>query len=367
VYSKQRPGTYLFITPGKIDRLTGGSIYNRKLRDSLVERGARVRTLSVPDLPYFPSLFLSILIAPWIALRFIDRGYDAIILDSWAHPALALFSLALRPASRIRVVAIVHQLRGPERRAGAARFIAESIERASLARSDLIVTVSDFMRRNIEELLGAGRPVLVARPGCDLRRQRVDIAGKGVKAGPVRLLFVGNCVRRKGLDLLVSALSRVEGAPVRLDLVGSLDFDPQFAAELRRTVEHLGLTDVVRFHGRVTDDALERIYGESDIFVMPSYYEGYGIVYGEAMQAGLPIIAVDSGAVREIVREGENALLVPPGDPRALAEAITRLAADVDLRNQFARRSLELARELPAWSDTCEQIIRALRSQDFDG
>jgi glycosyltransferase involved in cell wall biosynthesis len=222
------------------------------------------------------------------------------------------------------------------------------------------------MRRNIEELLGADRPILVARPGCDLRRQGVDIADKGVRAGPVRLLFVGNCVRRKGLGLLVSALSQVEGAPVRLDLVGSLDFDPQFTAEMRRTVERLGLGDVVRFHGRVTDDALERIYRESDMFVMPSYYEGYGIVYGEAMRAGLPIVAVDAGAVREIVRAGENALLVPPDDPRALAEAISRLAGDERMREQFTRRSLELARELPTWERTCEQIIRALRSQ-FSG
>jgi glycosyltransferase involved in cell wall biosynthesis len=365
VYNKQQPGAYLLITPGKIDRLTGGSIYNRILRDSLVERGARVRTLSLPDPPYFASLLLSIIIAPWIAIRLINRNYDAIILDSWAHPTLALFSLALRHASDIRIVAIVHQLRGLESRAGAARFIAESIERASLARSDLIVTVSDFMRRKVEDLLGADRPILVARPGCDLRRQKVDITDKYLKRGPVRLLFVGNCVRRKGLDLLVSALSQVEGASVRLDLAGSLEFDPEFAAELRRRVDRLGLKDVVSFHGRVSDDELERLYLESDLFVMPSYYEGYGIVYAEAMRAGLPIIAQDAGAVREIVRAGENALLVPPDDPRALAEAITRLAGDGDMRNRFARRGLELARELPTWGDTCEQIIRALASQDF--
>jgi glycosyltransferase involved in cell wall biosynthesis len=365
VYNKQRPGAYLFITPGKIDRLTGGSIYNRILRDSLVKRGARVRTLSVPDPPYFPSLLLSVIIAPWVALRLINRSYDAIILDSWAHPTLALFSLALGRASRPRVVAIVHQLRSVERRAGASRFIAESIERASLARSDLIITVSDFMRRKVEELLGADRPILVARPGCDLRRHEADKADKGVKAGPVRLLFVGNCARRKGLDLLISALSQVKRTHVRLDLVGSLDFDPQFVAELRRSVDLLGLKEVVSFHGRVSDDALERLYRESDLFVMPSYYEGYGIVYGEAMRAGLPIIAQDAGAVREIVREGENALLVPPDDPRALAEAITRLAADVDMRDRFARRSLELARELPTWEGTCEQIIRALAPQEF--
>ena len=327
---KQRPAKYLFITPGKIDRISGGSIYNRMLRDSLVRRGARVITLSVPDLPYFPGLLSSIIIALWIAVRLINNRCDAIILDSWAHPTLALFNLASRRAD-LRVVSIVHQLRCVERPGGAARFIAESIERASLARSDLIITVSDFMRQKIEELLEATPPIFVARPGCDPRREKSDRSG-GIKTGPVKLLFVGNCARRKGLDLLVRAISQVPLSLVSLDVAGSLDFEPGFAAELRREVARLGINEVVRFHGRVSDDSLERLYEESDLFVMPSHYEGYGIVYAEAMRAGLPVIAVNAGPVREIVRAGENALLVPPRDPRALAEAITRLAGDRRLR-----------------------------------
>lgn len=365
VDDRQRTGTYLFITPGKIERLTGGSIYNRVLRDSLVERGARVLTLSLPDLPYFLGLMAGIFIAPWVAIRLINRSYDAIILDSWAHPSLALFNLASRGASRPRTVAIVHQLRSVERRGRAARFIAEYVERAGLSSSDLIVTVSDFMRGKIEELLIAAPPIVVARPGSDRRPQRVGRprSGPGAdsKSGPVRLLFVGNCARRKGLDLLVGALPRVEGPRVTLDVVGSLEFEPRFAAAMLREVDRLGLREVVKFHGRVPDDALERLYRGADLFVMPSRYEGYGIVYAEAMRAGLPLIAVDSGAVREIVREGENALLVPPRDPSALARAITLLAGDADLRSRFARRSLDLARELPTWGRMCEQVMGAIK------
>jgi glycosyltransferase involved in cell wall biosynthesis len=87
-------------------------------------------------------------------------------------------------------------------------------------------------------------------------------------------------------------------------------------------------------------------------------YEGFGIVLAEAMQAGLPIVATRIGPVSEIVREGENALLVPPADLAALAGAIRRLADDPMLRDKFGRRSRELACSLPTWKQTCDSVCQ---------
>jgi glycosyltransferase involved in cell wall biosynthesis len=87
-------------------------------------------------------------------------------------------------------------------------------------------------------------------------------------------------------------------------------------------------------------------------------YEGYGIVLAEAMQAGLPIVATRIGPVNEIVREDENALLVPPADSTALAGAIRRLATDPMLRDSFGRRSRELAGSLPTWKQTCDSVFQ---------
>lgn len=350
------------IVPGHIDRTTGGSIYDKRLRDYLREKGVKTRLLSVPDPAYGLALLRSPLVSLSVAARLAPQCDDLIIIDAWAHPCLLPFILARRGGRKTRLVLIVHQLRGGEPKTSAGRRIASALERAAIRSADLIITVSRFMRANIEGLAGDASRVLVASPGCDRPQQSGDRAGE-VKRGPgVRLLFVGNCTPRKGLDYLLEALSILKDPLLSLDVVGDSGFEPAYSERLRRLAQGAGVGDAIRFHGRVSEEALRSFYSRADLFVMPSLYEGYGMVYGEAMRAGLPIIATEGGPVREIAREGENALLVPPADAERLALAIGRLASDPDLRSRFARRSLELASELPTWPATCEQIFESLRS-----
>ena len=106
----------LFIVPGSIDRVTGGSIYDKRLADYLVERGTRVEVASVPDLPYFLSLMISLPVALWLAPKLFARRYDLVIEDGWAHPALAVLNLICCIFRCARVVVIVHQLRWLEKK-----------------------------------------------------------------------------------------------------------------------------------------------------------------------------------------------------------------------------------------------------------
>lgn len=350
--------------------MTGGSIYDKRLADYLVERGTRVEIASVPDLPYFLSVIASLPVALWLAPRLLARRYDLVIEDGWAHPALAVLNLIClifrrNIFRRARVVVIVHQLRWLEKKSPLAAAMVAAIERASLESSHLIVTVSRFMSREIERLIKDGVDVMIAPPGCDNTNAEPSSSRKQPRrpeSTQIRLLFVGNCLRRNGVDHLIRAMAMLEGSRSRLDVVGDCDFEPGYYEELRREVHRLKLDDAVTFHGRVTNESLKEFYEQADIFAMPSLYEGFGIVYAEAMRAGLPIIASDVGPVREIVRDGENALLVPPGNPQALAEAISLLQNNPDLRDRFSRRSLELAVHLPTWQSTCETLYERLCS-----
>ncbi|HWP43887.1 MAG TPA: glycosyltransferase family 4 protein [Blastocatellia bacterium] len=350
------------IVPGPIDRVTGGSIYDRRLKDRLCEKGAQVRIISVPDLAYAASLILSPIISLAVAAKLIGRGYDLIIIDAWAHPCLLPIILACRAARKPRLVLIVHQLRWVERKTAPGARIASAVERASLRSADLIITVSRFMRARIESLAVEPSNVLVAYPGCDGAQAADCETGAEQRAGGLRLLFVGNCTPRKGLEYLIEALSILKDPLISLDVVGDCRFDPAYSERLRRDVEAFDLGGAVRFHGRASGGALRSFYSRADVFVMPSLYEGYGIVYAEAMRAGLPIIATDGGPASEIVRDGENALLVPPADSVSLARAIGRLARDPELRSRMACRSLKLACDLPTWQDTCERIICSIES-----
>jgi glycosyltransferase involved in cell wall biosynthesis len=123
-----------------------------------------------------------------------------------------------------------------------------------------------------------------------------------------------------------------------------------------------GLEEKVIFHGVVGLKDLEKFYSEADIFVLPSLYEPFGIVFAEAMSFGLPIIATRVGGIPELVEDGENGFLVPPKDVNSLADAIDKLVSDAELREKFGRRSYEKSMKLNTWEECDERIFKLLQN-----
>jgi glycosyltransferase involved in cell wall biosynthesis len=171
------------------------------------------------------------------------------------------------------------------------------------------------------------------------------------ESAAVRLLLVGHWTPRKGI---LTALDALERAPehVTLDLVGEQDRDAAYAAQVQSRLTHPDLTGRVRVHGRVSDRQLGALYAAADALLLTSTYEGYGMVLAEALAAGLPIIATRVGAVPEVVRDGYEAVLLPPGDVAALTRAIAVLAADPAVRVRRSQCARERARSLPGWSES---------------
>jgi glycosyltransferase involved in cell wall biosynthesis len=346
--------TVLFLIPGDVQRQTGGSLYNRKLAEGLTERGFRLELLTLPDLPYLAGLAAGLVIAPLILIRLASRKYDVVIEDGWAHPTTFPFNLVCWLTGSVRLVMIVHQLRCRATKPPV-RFIVRMFERTALRSARLIVTVSDFISSEVERLVGSNERIALARPGSaplpDTECVREESGDE-----PLRLLFVGNCTPLKGLDHLIEALSLLWDVHLRLDVVGDVTLEPRYCKRLARRAKALGVSERVTFHGAISHEVLGRFYSRADIFTFPSLYEGFGIVLAEAMHAGLPIVATRIGPVNEVVREDKNALLVSAADSAALAGAIRRLADDPTLRDNFGRRSRELASSLPTWKQTCDSI-----------
>jgi glycosyltransferase involved in cell wall biosynthesis len=148
------------------------------------------------------------------------------------------------------------------------------------------------------------------------------------------ILFVGRLVERKGVAVLLEALARLRSArPVRLWVVG----DGPLREPLRRRAEELGIADRVEFPGFVSEEELSRRFRDCDVFVLPAIrdakgdVEGLGVVLIEALLHARPVVASDSGGIRDIVRDGETGLLVPPGDAAALAAALRRVLEEPEL------------------------------------
>jgi glycosyltransferase involved in cell wall biosynthesis len=156
---------------------------------------------------------------------------------------------------------------------------------------------------------------------------------------PFRLLFLGNLVERKGVTDLLHALAlpETQGLHLRLTLAGGGGVE-----SYRAMAGGLGISAKVRFTGWVDQDAARRLLAESDALVLPSHDEGLPLVVLEALGSHVPVICSPVGAIPEVLRDGDTALLVPSGDRPALASAIRRLAADDALAAGLATRGAAL-------------------------
>ncbi|HET7676490.1 MAG TPA: glycosyltransferase family 4 protein [Candidatus Limnocylindrales bacterium] len=179
--------------------------------------------------------------------------------------------------------------------------------------------------------------------GVDLRRFEGIEPFRRYQDGTPNLLFVGRLEERKGLMHLLKAfrILRREGVDCRLLVVGS---GPQ-EREARRYMATRGLRGV-ELLGRVSDEDKLRYYATADVYVSPATgRESFGIVLLEAMAAGTAIVCSDIHGYKGVVRRGEQALLVPPRDPEALADAIRELLGDPERRAAMGAAGRERARQ----------------------
>jgi glycosyltransferase involved in cell wall biosynthesis len=211
------------------------------------------------------------------------------------------------------------------------------LARASAAGLDRIVVISDAVGRHVRTV---GRlpldKLLRIYYGLDVTAwARRNGAIADVDGRPPTIGVVARLAPQKGHRVLFDALPRVrERIPdLRVRVVGHEELST--VAELRAYAELRGVGDCVRFEGFRADVA--ELLQELDLFVLPSLWEGFGLVLLEAMAAGRPVVASSVGPVPEIVLDGETGLLVPPGDPVRLADAIVCVLADRSLGDRLGR------------------------------
>jgi glycosyltransferase involved in cell wall biosynthesis len=196
--------------------------------------------------------------------------------------------------------------------------------------------------------------ITVAEPGTD-RAQRAPGSGS-----PPHIVAVGSIVPRKAYDVLVRALGNLKDRNWRLTIAGPPDRSPAALGALRNAVRETGLGDRVALTGPLPSSDLDSLYAGADLFVLPSLYEGYGMVLAEAMARGLPIVCTTGGAAAETVPD-EAALKVSPGEESALTEALDRVLGDAQLRKRMSEASWAAGQKLPSWNDTARIIAGVIK------
>ncbi len=163
--------------------------------------------------------------------------------------------------------------------------------------------------------------------GIDVSALRgVGRAFSGDRSGPVKIGCLGNIRPVKGYEILIRALKKIPAPPgLKLEIGGRV-LDRKYFQSLRRIIGEESLEEAVSFSGEISD--LAGFFGDKDIFVLPSFSEGFSNALLEAMAAGLPSVATSVGANRRVIRDRKDGLLVSPEDPAALAEALEYLLSD---------------------------------------
>jgi len=180
--------------------------------------------------------------------------------------------------------------------------------------------------------------------------------GPGDHAGPVRLFYHGRVDRRKGVLDFIDALGlvRARGVPFEAIISG---IGPDVESSKARAAELNFSESEIRFTGYADYDTVPDLYRRADVFVSPTYAEGFSNTILEAMAAGLAVVSTHSVGVSDCLRDGENGLMVQPGDVPALADALTRVIEDGALRARLARDGLEECRRVYSWGAVGRQIM----------
>ncbi len=220
------------------------------------------------------------------------------------------------------------------------------LNRATVSRDGALIAVSDAAERDLPRAVRGQSRVVVH--GVDLAPSEAMVAARpeirariraelGVGDRELLAVTVANLRSEKGYDVLLEAAHRIAARGLPVTFVAAGQGDQAAALDERRHA--LGLDDRLRFLGHRTD-ALALLTA-ADLVVLPSHQEGLPVVLMEATSVGATIVATSVGGVPQVITDGVNGLLVPPGDPEALADAIARLVTDPSLRDRLGRGAAE--------------------------
>ena len=342
-----------FIVPGDPAQHTGGYLYDAHIVTELRRLGWTVAVHGLPG--RFPEADATARDALERTLATLPSG-RLVVVDGLALGGLP--EVAIRHGCRLRLVALVHHPLADERGLSLARrHCLLASERAALAAVGRVITTSPWTARRLADFGLQPSRVRTVEPGVTpLALARAD-------GEPPRLLCVGTVSPRKGQDLLVRALARLRDTPWHCDSIGSSTRDPDFAGAVAGLIHEAGLDDRIQFHGECDDARLRAAYAGADLFVLPSHYEGYGMVVTEAIAAGLPVLTTTGGALSETLPPGAG-IAVPPDDVDALTEALAALIGDRARRHALREGARKARAALRDWPQAGAEFAAALSGMD---
>lgn len=304
-----------FTMPPRGGQSSGGYFYNDQLIAGLRSIGHDVRVVESFDDPI--------------------RGVDVVIEDELGY------ARQIETEPGVRRVALVHVpsfLIDPDS--------PSDPEQQFLDRCDAAVFVSHATLADTRAVIRIPERSVVVEPGVD----HVPLGGNRAHNAQLHLVSVGHLTPHKGMMRLMDVLEELHASTAswRATIIGSHDYDPDYAQATVTRAEEAGLSSHVRFLGYKTIEEIRVVMETADAFVSTSCYESYGIAATEALACGVPVFSWARGGLADVV--GVGGVSVPLGDQRALARELYGIVLDRRRHTRLRQRALERARRLPTWA-----------------
>lgn len=340
----------VFLTSADYARLTGGYVYNAQLLTALERQhggfGEITLATGFPTVPPVEraSLAERLKTMPSNTVILTDHIFLADLPDVFA-------------TTEISVVAIFHHSLVEEQGGhGNANPALRQREEQAVLRASRILVPSTETARYLHQHYGvAENRIRIAVPG-----NRPAIRGTAGKdrsdgaAGQRNFLSVGAVISRKRYDYCLDVAAYLPKEGWRWKIVGDPARDPALLRALEEKADALGLTDRVTFCGDLSDEALEMLWQETDLYIAASRYEGYGMAIAEAFRHGVPVVTTASGAVSTWASGGITE--APAEDAAAMALDITTLLKEPARLQDQAERAWAFGKTLPTWEETFKGV-----------
>jgi len=347
----------IFVYPGDLNSPTGGYAYDRRIIAGLKSLGWEIQLISLGEGYPFPNAAQAEQAKE--QLQRLAPGVPMVI-DGLAFGVLP--EVAACVAEHHPLIALIHhplafEFGLSEEQAA----LLKQSETDALRHASAVIANSPATARDLNQHYGVPMDrINVVLPGTDRslhQRERAKITHGNRDA--IRLLSVGSIIPRKGFHDLLAALAPLADLPWTLSIAGDTTRNTGAFEQLIGDITRFGFEGRVQVLGTVSDSELDILYTQADAFVLASLFEGYGMVYAEAMAYGLPIIATRGGAIPDTV-PSEAGLLVRPGDVPALTLALKKVIEDTPYRAHLSSGALRAAAQQPTWDEAAQQFAVAL-------
>ncbi len=352
-----------FLIYGSLDTVTGGFIYDRYLVDYLESQGDQVEIVSLPWRDY--SRHLADNFSKTLRDRLLALEVDLLIQDELCHPSLFAINHHIKARVEYPIIALVHHLRSSEQHPHTVHWLYRKVEQRYLNAMDGFIFNSKTTRAAVNAFVPRLPPHVVAYPGGNRFGNPTSVSHirkRALQQRPLRVCFLGSITRRKQPHVILEACSLLPEIDIELSLIGNPHHEPRYSRQVQKLIPALPDATKVKIYPALDTQELSSLMAEHDLLVVPSTYEGFGIVYLEGMAFGLPAIATTNGAAHETISHNRNGYLIEAGNRTTLAMHLRDLAADHQKLFEMSKAALRTYQNGPTWEGMGQRVYEFLHS-----